>query len=142
MIYNVTRTDRSIDDAVNKLVGEPFGFIHKLRNGSIGSEPFIIYESSPEFNIDFDSQDYGRSCNIELRPGGIIVHFRKRYSSFIWPISFDQLTIQQSDKLFLIKGNTLFAKLKPKVKSKKSSPFIQKIIESKAELLKGYDNRT
>ncbi|MFY9281642.1 MAG: hypothetical protein WBK38_03190 [Bacteroidia bacterium] len=132
MIYNVTRTDRNIDQAVDQLVGKPFGFIYKLRNGSIGSEPFVIYASSPEFNIDFDSQDYGRTCNLELRPNGIILHFRKKASSFIWPISFDHLTIQQFDNLFLIQGKTLFTKLKPKVKSKKSSPFIKKIIDSKA----------
>ena len=66
MIYNVTRTDRNIDQAVDQLVGKPFGFIYKLRNGSIGSEPFVIYASSPEFNIDFDSQDYGLDAILNL----------------------------------------------------------------------------
>ena len=132
MIYNVTRTDIKIDQTVDQLIGKRFGFLYKLRNGSIGSEPFIIYTSSPDFQIDFESQEYDRKCNIELRPKGIIVHFRKKSSSFIWPIPFDQLTLNQSGKLLSVHGITLYAKLKPRVKSKKNSPYIQKMIDAKA----------
>jgi hypothetical protein len=133
MIYNITRTDINTDQAVDQLIGKRFGILYKLRNGGIGSEPFIIYTASPDFQIELESQEYDRKCNIELRPKGIIVHFRKRSSSFIWPIPFDQLTLNQSGNLLTVNGDTSYAKLKPRVKSKKNSPFIQKMIDAKAK---------
>lgn len=138
MVYNVTRTDRNIDRAVNELVGKQFGLIHKIKNGVIGSEPYIIYSCSPEFDIDLESQIYERKCNIELRPNGIIVHFRKKSSSFIWPIAFHHLTVYQSGKQISIYGGSSFLKLTPRMKMKKNSPFIKKLIAAKTTYSEAY----
>ena len=138
MVYNVTRTDRNIDRAVNELVGKQFGLIHKIKNGVIGSEPYIIYSCSPEFDIDLESQTYERKCNIELRPNGIIVHFRKKLSSFIWPIAFHHLTVYQSGKQISIYGGSSFLKLTPRMKMKKNSPFIKKLIAAKTTYSEAY----
>lgn len=135
MIYNTTRTNRDIDRDVDALVGKRFGLMYILKNGSIGSEPFIIASCSAEIGIDFDRNTYERKCNIELRPNGIIIHFRKKSSSFIWPIPFRQLSIYQSGNRVVVFQNTLLMRLYPKVKSKQNSPFIQKIISAKADQL-------
>ncbi|MDG1045880.1 MAG: hypothetical protein P8P81_04690 [Bacteroidia bacterium] len=132
MIYNTTRTDKNIDLAVNELVGKRFGIFHKLKNGSIGSEPFIIQSCSLEFDINFDSIEYNRKCNIELRPNGIIVHFRKNSSSFIWPIPFRHLTVYKSGQILSIYENTIYLKLKPKVNRKNNSPFILRLLNAKS----------
>ena len=132
MIYNTTRTDKNIDLAVNELVGKQFGFFYKLKNGSIGSEPFIIQSCSLEFDINFDSIEYNRKCNIELRPNGIIVHFRKNSSSFIWPIPFRHLTVYKSGQILSIYENTIYLKLKPKVNRKNNSPFILRLLNAKS----------
>jgi len=132
MIYNTTRTDKNIDLAVNELVGKRFGIFHKLKNGSIGSEPFIIQSCSLEFDINFDSIEYNRKCNIELRPNGVIVHFRKNSSSFIWPIPFRHLTVYKSGQILSIYENTIYLKLKPKVNRKNNSPFILRLLNAKS----------
>ena len=132
MIYNTTLTDKNIYLAVNELVGKRFGIFHKLKNGSIGSEPFIIQSCSLEFDINFDSIEYNRKCNIELRPNGIIVHFRKNSSSFIWPIPFRHLTVYKSGQILSIYENTIYLKLKPKVNRKNNSPFILRLLNAKS----------
>jgi hypothetical protein len=132
MIYNTTRTDKNIDLAVNELVGKRFGIFHKLKNGSIGSESFIIQSCSLEFDINFDSIEYNRKCNIELRPNGVIVHFRKNSSSFIWPIPFRHLTVYKSGQILSIYENTIYLKLKPKVNRKNNSPFILRLLNAKS----------
>lgn len=132
MVFNVTRTDSNIDRMVNELVGKQFGLLHKIRNGSIGSEPFIIQFCSPDFEIDLEAQAYERKCNLELRPNGIILHFRKKSSSFIWALPFHHLTVYQSGKQTSIYGNTTFVKLVPRMKMKKHSPFIKKLLAAKA----------
>jgi hypothetical protein len=139
MIFNVTRTDRNIDRAVNEALGKRFGLLHKLTNGSIGSEPFIIETCSPDFEIDLENQDYERKCNIELRPRGIIVHYRKKSSSFIWVIPYHHLAVYQSGNQLSIYGNTVYVKLRPRMKRKKSSPFIKKMIAAKTDFSLTYD---
>ena len=66
MIFNVTRTDRNIDRAVNESLGKRFGLLHKLTNGSIGSEPFIIETCSPDFEIDLEKYSIPNNPNIVL----------------------------------------------------------------------------
>lgn len=132
MIYNTTRTDRDIDKAVDDLVGQQFGLLHKIKNGSIGSEPFVMSACSPDFDIDFNDIDYNRKCNLELRPKGVIIHFRKNSSSFIWPIPFHHLTIYKSGRIISIFENTSYLKIKTMVHRKKDSPFIQRLLEAKS----------
>jgi len=131
MMYNTTRTDPNIDAEVNLLVGKPFGLWHKIKNGRIGSEPFIIQQASPSFAINLDCNSYERKCNMELRPSGIIVHFKKKYTSFMWPIPFHHLTIYSAASVISIYQHTDFLKLAPHIPTKNSSPFLQKLLKSK-----------
>lgn len=135
VIYNSTRTDKNIDRAVDLLVGKRFGLLHKLRNGGNGSEPYVIQGCSPDFKIDTTSQAYERKCNIELRPYGIIVHFHIKYSSFIWPIAYDALSMSLDGQRIAVNDGVREAALYPHVKTKKESLFIQKVIKSQAAFL-------
>lgn len=135
MIYNVTRTNKNTEREVDNLLGKRFGLLHKLRNGSIGSEPFIITDCSAEFGIDILSNDYDRKCNIELRPKGIILHYRKKSSSFIWPIAFSDLTISYAREKLLLRDRRLNVSLKPRVRPKKDSAFVQKMIANQSVYL-------
>jgi hypothetical protein len=135
VIYNVTRTDKNTDREVYNLLGKPFGLLHKLKNGSIGSEPFIIMDCSADFSIDIQSNDYDRKSNIELRPKGIILHYRKKSSSFIWPIAFKDLIISYSREELGISDGRLNVSLNPRVKSKKESAFVLKMMANQAAYL-------
>ncbi|MCB9245811.1 MAG: hypothetical protein H6606_05220 [Flavobacteriales bacterium] len=132
--FNNTRFDRVLEQEVDQLLGKRFGLMYKLKNGSVGSEPFIVQAWKGDFNFDPESKDYDRKCNMELRPKGIIVHYRKQMSTFIWPIPFHQLTIFQSAGIITIYQNTNFLKVKPMYRRKMSSPFIRKVLEAKAGL--------
>lgn len=131
--YNNTRVDRKLDKEIDDLVGKRFGLLHKLKNGIVGSEPFIIRQWQGDFDFDPEGKEYDRKCNIELRPNGIIVHYRKKLSTFIWPIPFHQLTIYKSGDVISIYQHTNFIKITPMLRRKKLSPFIQKVISAKAE---------
>ena len=136
--YNNTRVDRKLDKEIDDLVGKRFGLLHKIKNGLVGSEPFVIHQWQGDFDFDVDSKDYDRKCNIELRPNGIIVHYRKKLSTFIWPIPFHQLTIYKSGEVISIYQNTNFVKMKPMLRRKKLSPFIQKVITAKTEYMSSH----
>jgi hypothetical protein len=133
MIYNVTYSDKNTVREINAAVGKPYGLIDNLRMRGIGSEPFIMVETSPNFEEFTHGLEEPKKCNIELRPKGIIVHFSRKRVNYVWPIPMHHLSVYQSGRIISIYGNTEFIKMKQKTQQKKGSPFIQKLMKHKSE---------
>ncbi len=82
---------------VNQLVGKPFSFTERLKMGGNGSPRFVIEKASQlldEKLTTFDNINYG---SIELRPNGIIIHFKNNLIHYIWCIPYYKLTLYSTE---------------------------------------------
>ena len=107
MVFDTTYKNKDYDQQSTSLVGKPFSFIEKIRQGGIGSGRLIINSKSPKLDLGklkFEEIDYG---NIELRPKGIVVHYTRGLERFSWVIPYYRLVIYNS-QFFSIHANGNF----------------------------------
>lgn len=93
MLYNVSYNTPEITSKIDKEVGKSYGLLHRLKNGGIGSPKLFVNSSSNEIDELFSLDSYINSCNIELRPKGIIIRFRSILETFALPIPYYRLNL-------------------------------------------------
>jgi hypothetical protein len=115
---------------VDQHVGKPFGLLERFKLGGVGSPKLFVTSASEDITNLFALDSYINTCNIEIRPKGIILRFRSILETYALPIPFHQLVIYKgkADEYSLYRGQ-YFVKVKgserPVVK------FIKRILEAK-----------
>ena len=132
MIYNISHNTPEIFAKINKVVGKPFGFIEALKTGGTGSPKLFVTSASSEIEGLLSQDSYTNSCNIELRPNGIIVRFKSKLETFALPIPYYKLTLYKgtADGYSIYRDQHFL-----KVKGAKPSiiKFISRVLKAKAE---------
>ena len=67
----------------------------------IGSRRMTIHEISEDYKKYLNADHYVSTASIELRPKGIITHFRHKLQAYRWIMPFDSLKITYDDSLRL-----------------------------------------
>lgn len=130
MLYNVSYNDPIVTRKVDQHVGKPFGLLERFKLGGVGSPKLFVTSASEDITNLFALDSYINTCNIEIRPKGIILRFRSILETYALPIPFHQLVIYKgkADEYSLYRGQ-YFVKVKgserPVVK------FIKRILEAK-----------
>jgi hypothetical protein len=125
MIFDTSYYDPEIKKIIDETLGKSYSFVDRLKMKGIGSSRMEILDCSSDIKEMLPSSFTGNFASIELRPKGVIVHFKKFTEHFSWIIPFYSLSIIQSNTINIhSKGS--FIKLQ--LRSKNSSPFIQKLI--------------
>jgi hypothetical protein len=93
MLVNVSYNNREITNKVDKAVGKPFTLKERWVMGGIGSPKLFITASSVEIRNLLILDNNLNSCNVELRPDGIIVRFRSLLETFALVIPYYKLSI-------------------------------------------------
>ena len=83
----------------------PSVFFESLLKGGSGSQRLLVNHSSNSLAGIFAEDNYPDQCNIELRPKGIIVHFRSRLDMFSWAIPGTDLKASQVEQSWRIEDN-------------------------------------
>ncbi|MFM1877615.1 MAG: hypothetical protein RLZZ241_481 [Bacteroidota bacterium] len=97
MLVNTSYHSLEISRKIDALVGKPYTLLERLQIGGTGSPPFDILESSLEIrNLLILDQNRNR-CNVEIRPGGIIVGFRSLLESYALVIPYYKLSLLKGD---------------------------------------------
>lgn len=125
MIYETTYSSREIALEINKLVGKPYSLLERIKMGGIGSKRMPIHNISEEYAEYLNAEHYITYANIELRPKGIVVHFRYKLESYSWPMAYDNLTIEKAPVLTL-KSEDRFISFKDGLML--NEKFVEKII--------------
>jgi len=126
MVFDTTYRNKDYDQQSTSLVGKPFSFIEKIRQGGIGSGRLIINSKSPKLDLGklkFEEIDYG---NIELRPKGIVVHYTRGLERFSWVIPYYRLVIYNS-QFFSIHANGNFIQFLKNKNYRDNKKFIDKM---------------
>ena len=69
--------------------------------GGIGSRRMVISSISEEYRQYLKADHYQSLANIELRPKGIIIHFRHKLQAYSWVMPYDTLIISFKASLLL-----------------------------------------
>lgn len=66
--------------------------------GGIGSRRMLIKSASPELWQWLNRQNTAKYCYLELRPYGVIVHFRSILETFAWVVPYRHLSVFRNGK--------------------------------------------
>lgn len=134
MIVDYSKRPVRITRQINERVGKPFSFKMRLIMRGIGSHRMKIEKSSIDIYeklSKFEDIKYG---SVELRPKGIIVHFKDNLKHWVWVIPYYKLVIYQSDYDSIhAEGNFLnFNKISLK---QRNDAFFKKILHLRNEYM-------
>ncbi|TVR39221.1 MAG: hypothetical protein EA392_07105 [Cryomorphaceae bacterium] len=131
MLRNITYNNPDIKAEINALVGPPFGLISSIKMGGIGSRRMLITEASPDIRKWLSLQTTAPYCYLELRPSGIIVHFRSILETMGWVIPFHHLSIFRNGEAIHLHGAGSFMHLSGVGSLKPDHKFIEKVLGRK-----------
>ena len=132
MLVNFTHNDPKIALKINEAVGPPYSLIERFKMAGIGSPKMRIIKSSIEIHNLLVLDQSTNTCNIELRPKGIIIGFQKRLETYALIIPYYKLSVYKGD----INAYTFFKdhyliKILATEKDKKIHMFVTKILAEK-----------
>ncbi len=132
MIFDITYTQKEVDDAIDDLVGAPFNFIERLKLGGIGSERVMIKETSEDLGHYLQYVDAPNFCNFELRPTGVIIHINYRTQDIAWVVPYRKLSIYRSGHGVKLYCDTSFLQIEKVYKGSNIKQFIEKLMRLRA----------
>ena len=97
MLVNVSYNNPELTRKIEKLVGKTFTLKQRGAMGGIGSPKLFITGSSLEIRNLLLLDNNLDSCNIELRPAGIILRFRSLLETYALVIPYYKLTLYKGD---------------------------------------------
>ena len=97
MLLNLSYKNLEITKKVDDQVGKPFTLRERWDMNGIGSPKLYITETSLEIRNLLLLDKNVDSCNIELRPKGIIVRFRSLLETFALVIPYYKLAVYKGD---------------------------------------------
>jgi hypothetical protein len=125
MIFDTSYYDNEIKKIIDETLGKSYSFMDRLKMKGIGSARMEIVDCSSDIKELLPSGFSGNFASIELRPKGVIVHFKKFTEHFSWIIPFYSLSIIQSNSVNIHSKGSF---IKFHLRSKNTNPFFQKII--------------
>jgi hypothetical protein len=97
MLVNISYNNPELRSKIDHLVGKPFTLKERWALKGIGSPKLIITGCSIEIHNLLILDNNRDSCNIELRPKGIIVRFRSLLETYGLIIPYYKLTLYKGD---------------------------------------------
>lgn len=105
MIFDTSYSDKETTRKINLAVGNSFSWRERWKMKGIGSKRMTISSISEEYKSYMNADHYQSTANIELRPKGIIIHFRHKLQAYSWVMPFKSLTVHYESFLRLESEN-------------------------------------
>ncbi len=132
MLLNVSYNNKEITRKVDAAVGKPFMLKERWKMGGIGSPKLFITACSLEIRNLLLLDNNLNSCNIEMRPKGIIVRFRSLLETYALVIPYYKLSLYKGDlAIYSIYRDHYFIKVRSDTKA--IQKFFKKILDYKAD---------
>lgn len=131
MLLNISYNDPTVKRQIEKAVGRPFSLQQRWKLGGIGSQKLMINSASIDIHNLLILDNNLKSCNLELRPLGIIVHFRSLLETYGLIIPYYKLKIYKGKaKEYSLYIDQHYIKIF--VDSKKNHSFFKKVGSQKS----------
>lgn len=132
MLLNVSYNNKEITRKVDEALGKPFTLKERFAMGGIGSPKLFITETNVEIRNLLILDNNLDSCNVEMRPKGIIVRFRSLLETFALVIPYYKLAIYKGDLgIYSIYKDNYFIKVR--ADSKAIQLYFRKLLDFKAD---------
>lgn len=132
MLVNTSYNEKKINQAINDLVGNPFGLLDNIKLNGVGSPRLDITKTSEEIATLLSYDNNRNFCNIELRPNGIIIRFRSLLETFSLVIPFYKLVVFKPGNSVTMHMDHHFISIDAPPKNKSVNSFIEKINQFKS----------
>ena len=93
MLVNVSYNEPKLHEEINLVVGPPYKLKERWKLGGIGSPKMTISQTSAEIQSLLVLDHNTNSCNVELRPKGIILRFRSLLETYALIIPYFKLQL-------------------------------------------------
>lgn len=93
MLKNISYNNQKIIDEINNYVGKPYTILQRLKIGGIGSSKLIVNSADSIIENLLNLDNNLNYCNIEIRPKGIIIHFKSLLETYGLIVPFYKLKI-------------------------------------------------
>ncbi|MCB0372677.1 MAG: hypothetical protein KDD31_06705 [Muricauda sp.] len=134
MLLNVSYSDKNITKKIDEAVGKPFPIRERFAMGGIGSPKLHITEASIDIYNLLILDNNLNTCNIEIRPKGIIVRFRSLLETYGLIIPYYKLNVYKGDMaIHSIYIDHYFIKVKSDTKA--AQKFFRKLLDHRADNL-------
>ena len=131
MLLNISYNDPTVKRQIEKAVGKPFSLQQRWKLGGIGSQKLMINSASIDIHNLLILDNNLKFCNLELRPLGIIVHFRSLLETYGLIIPYYKLKIYKGKaKEYSLYIDQHYIKIF--VDSKKNHSFFKKVGSQKS----------
>ena len=139
MIYNISYKDNKQIELINNSVGKPYSLIDKIKLGGVGSPKYYIKSSDKKIDSLLILDNNDNTCNIEMRPKGIIIRFRSLLETYALVIPYFKLSIFKptGDTYSIHSGENKVIII---TKTDNKRKFIKRILEQKTKISKDYIN--
>ena len=97
MLLNVSYNEPDVKEKIEAVVGKPFSLRERWAKGGIGSSKLVISQASIEIHNLLVLDNNLNTCNIEMRPNGIIIRFRSLLETYALVIPYFKLTIYKGN---------------------------------------------
>ena len=132
MLLNVSYNNPEISRKIDAEVGKPFTLRERWNLGGIGSPKMFITTTSKEIRNLLILDNNIDSCNIELRPKGIILRFRSLLETYALVIPYYKLVVYKGDLgIYSIYRDHYFIKVRADTKA--IQKFFKKLLDYKAD---------
>lgn len=132
MLLNVSYNDKTVTQKIDAAVGKPFPLKERFAMGGIGSPKLFITETSVEIQNLLILDNNLNTCNIEMRPKGIIVRFRSLLETYGLVIPYYKLNLYKGDfAVYSIYKDHYFIKVKSDTKA--IQKYFKKVLDYKAD---------
>ncbi|HEA28940.1 MAG TPA: hypothetical protein ENH91_02925 [Leeuwenhoekiella sp.] len=134
MLLNVSYNNPKVKKKIDEEVGKPFTLKERFKMGGIGSSKLFITSASIKIYNLLILDSYINTCNIEMRPNGIILGFRSLLESYALIIPYYKLSLYKGKaEEYSIYRDDYFVKIRALAKDKSTHKFIKKVMNYKAE---------
>ena len=139
MIYNISYKDNKQLELINNSVGKPYSLIDKIKLGGVGSPKYYIKSSDKKIDSLLILDNNDNTCNIEMRPKGIIIRFRSLLETYALIIPYFKLSIFKptGDTYSIHSGENKIIII---TQTENKRKFIKRVLEQKAKISKDYIN--
>lgn len=136
MILEVRKDEYEKLAFIKEQVGEAIKIGFKKH---IFSSNFKATRVSEDLYLSLPTQSNYYNINLEIRPKGLIVHFKYNGKHLQWPISFFKLAIYQSKYISIYEGNTCIRFDKEGL-SAQDFDFIKQIQKQKSKFIDSFQH--
>ncbi|TYC18128.1 hypothetical protein ES677_01750 [Bizionia gelidisalsuginis] len=137
MLFNTTYKNKDNLKTIDKMVGNSYGFLERIKLKGTGSKRMIIEEVSPNLRPIINRVSDINYASIELRSKGILIYITKGLSNFTWVIPFYQLVIYKTNGTS-IHAQGKYIHFKNNITFKENKRFFDKLLSEKLKFDEKY----